>query len=52
MIVVRMPLKKVLGGRVRLSSWVICSNPAEVQGAVDFVVLQARPLGFEARLCW
>lgn len=48
MVVVKMPLKKVLGVRVSPSSWVFCSE--EVQGAVGFVGLQVRRPGFESRL--
>lgn len=48
LVVVKMPLKKVLGVRVSPSSWVFCSE--EVQGAVGFVGLQVRRPGFESRL--
>lgn len=49
-VVVRMPLKKVLGVRVSPSSWVFCSDPEEVQGAVEFVGWQDRRPGFESGL--
>lgn len=48
LVVVRIPLKKVLGVRVSPGSWVFCSE--EVQGAVRFVGLQVKRPGFESRL--
>lgn len=50
LVVVRVPLRKVWGVIVHPSSWVFCSDPEEVQGAVDCVVLQIRRPGLEAGL--
>lgn len=48
LVVVRVPLREVLGMRVNPGSWVLGSDPEEVQGAVEFVHLRVRRPAFES----
>lgn len=48
LVVVRVPLREVLGMRVNPGSQVLGSDPEEVQGTVEFVRLWVRRPAFES----
>lgn len=50
LVVVRVPLREVLGWRVSPGSWVLGSDPEEVPDAVKFVRLHVRRPALESRL--